>query len=147
MDNILFIGFKGKHNSSAVLVQAVSENCCLLTNSFNGLKKDIDLIDNDHDFIVMFGIDKNLDSSVRIEKNAEKNEIRYSSVLDLENISERLTDAGLDNYISDEPTHYLCNEAYWHILKKFDRKAVFIHIPTIKYVDEAFIEKIRRALC
>ena len=53
MQNILFIGFKGKFNSSSILVQSIAPNYYLLTNSFNGLKKDIDHIEGDYDFIIM----------------------------------------------------------------------------------------------
>ncbi len=147
MQNTLFIGFKGKNNSSSILVQSIAKNYCLLTNSFNGLKKDIDYIDGDYDFILMFGVDKKLESSLRIESVAEKNGVRYFSTLDLGNISECLNDVGVDNLISATPTHYLCNEAYWYILKKFNGKAAFIHIPTIKYIDDGLIGKIKQALC
>ena len=147
MQNILFIGFKGKYNSSSMLVQSIASNYCLLTNSFNGLKKDIDSIKGDYDFIVMFGVDKKLESSLRIERVAEKNGVRYSSILNLEDISECLNVVGVKNHISATPTHYLCNEAYWYILKKFNGKAAFIHIPTIKYIDDNLIKNVKQALC
>ena len=147
MQNILFIGFKGKFNSSSILVQSIAQNYCLLTNSFNGLKKDIDYITDDYDFIIMFGVDKKLESSLRIERVAEKNGIRYSSILDIEDISDCLNAVGVKNHISATPTHYLCNEAYWYILKKFNGKAAFIHIPTIKYFDDNLIKKVKQALC
>lgn len=147
MKRILYIGFKGKHNSSSILVQSIAQNYCLLTNSFNGLKKDIEHIEEDYDFIVMFGVDKKLETSLRIERVAEKNGVRYSSTLDIEDISERLDVVGVKNHISASPTHYLCNEAYWYILKKFNGKAAFIHIPTIKYIDDNLIKKVKHALC
>ena len=43
---VLLTGFKGKNNSSSILVQSISENYRLLTNSFEGLKKDIEEIDD-----------------------------------------------------------------------------------------------------
>ena len=60
--SILYIGFKGAHNSSYQLVQSISSsNKLLLTNSFNGIKKDLGNIGlESYDFIVMFGINKNL---------------------------------------------------------------------------------------
>jgi hypothetical protein len=42
---ILLTGFKGKNNSSSILVQSISENYRLLTNSLDGLKKDMEEID------------------------------------------------------------------------------------------------------
>ncbi len=38
----LFVGFKGKNNASSVLVEELPSEHLLLTNSFTGLKKDID---------------------------------------------------------------------------------------------------------
>ena len=145
MSRKLYIGFKGKNNTSCILVQSISKNHYLLTNSFGGLKKDIELLGDSYDCIIMFGIDKNLRNSVRIEKVAEKESIKFS-VLDLEEIAGRLNANGITNYICDKPTHYLCNEAYWFILHKFKGKAVLIHIPSIKNIDDIFIEKIKLAL-
>ena len=86
MSRKLYIGFKGKNNASCILVQSISKNHYLLTNSFGGLKKDIELLGDSYDCIIMFGIDKNLRNSVRIEKAAEKESIKFS-VLDLEEIA------------------------------------------------------------
>ncbi|MBO4679048.1 MAG: hypothetical protein J5626_05200, partial [Lachnospiraceae bacterium] len=93
---------------------------------------------------IMFGIDKNLKDSPRIEKVAERDGERLSSKLNLQTIKASFEPAGLKAEISDTPTHYLCNEAYWYALKRFCGKAVFIHIPTLKFADEAFIEKIAK---
>ena len=141
---ILLTGFKGKNNSSSILVQSISENYRLLTNSFEGLKKDIEEIDEGFDFLIMFGCDKNLKDSVRIERFAEKNGEKIASALDLENISKNLAAAEINNFISDSPGHYLCNEAYWYALQKFNSRAVFIHIPTIKNIDDDFIDKMKK---
>ena len=40
----------------------------------------------------------------------------------------------------------LCNEAYWHALNKFSGRAVFIHIPTIKHMDEHLTEVMKLVL-
>ena len=141
---VLLTGFKGKNNSSANLVQAISENYRLLTNSFDGLKKDIEEIDDNPEFLIMFGCNKNLKDSVRIERFAEKNGEKIASGIALENISGSLEKAGIKNCISDTPSHYLCNEAYWHALRKFNGKVVFIHIPTIKNIDDSFIDKMKK---
>ena len=141
---ILLTGFKGKNNSSSILVQSISENYRLLTNSFEGLKKDIEEIDEGFDFLIMLGCDKNLKVFVRIERFAEKNGEKIASALDLENISKNLAAAEINNFISDSPGHYFCNEAYWHALRKFNGKVVFIHIPTIKNIDDDFIDKLKK---
>ena len=145
MENI-FIGFKGTHNASFRLVQALSGNPYFLTNSFAGLKKDMDALGDSYGCAIMFGCDKNLKDAVRIEKTAQcENGIKLHSFLDVERISESLTAEGVKNIISDNPTQYLCNTAYWYALRKFDGKAVLIHMPTMKYADDAFIQKIKRA--
>ncbi len=91
----------------------------------------------------MFGCDKSLKSCVRIERFAEKNGAKLETSLNLALLSEKLTDGGIANTISVTPTHYLCNEAYWYALKKFEGKAVFIHIPTLKNIDKSFIDKMK----
>ena len=98
-----------------------------------------------YDCIIMFGIDKNLKNSVRIEQAAEKETVEFSA-LDLEEISVCLNNNGITNHICNKPTHYLCNEAYWFILRKFNGKAVFIHIPSIKNIDDNFILIFNRSI-
>ena len=96
-----------------------------------------------YDFVILFGIDKNLTDTVRIEKVAEK-DTKCCSVLNLENISAQLDAVGISNYLSNKPTHYLCNAAYWHLLRKFKGNAVLIHIPSIKNINENFIERLKQ---
>ena len=141
MSKVLFVGFKGKNNSSAMLAERISSEHLLLTNSFAGLKKDIDSVSGEYDRAVMFGVDKNLASNVRIEKSASLNGKKKSSCLDLEKIAEAINVTGIQSVISDNPTAYLCNEAYWRLLEKYSGRAVLIHIPTIKYADVVFMEK------
>ena len=146
MEQRLYIGFKGKNNASSILVERLSEFPCLLTNSFGGVKRDIEYLADYYDSVLMFGVDKNLKNSVRIERVAEREGIRLYSELDLEDISKRLTTVGVRNSISDIPTHYLCNEAYWFSLQKYKGKAMFIHIPTTNNIDDSFFEKMKVAL-
>ena len=84
----LFVGFKGKNNTSRILVEELSPVHLLLTNSFTGLRKDIDSISKKYDHVLIFGVDKTLTSEVRIEKYADKEGIRYASKLDLHKIVE-----------------------------------------------------------
>ena len=147
MGNILYTGFRGIRNVSGLLAQQMAQDCCLLTNSFSGLKRDIDAIDRAFDYAVMFGVDKELTDSIRIERAAEKEGARHSSSLDLEGLAESFRTAGLAAVVSDTPTSWLCNEAYWHMLRKYGGRAVFIHIPTVRNVDGMFVQRIRQALC
>ena len=83
MKKILYIGFKGKNNSSSMLVNSLSSQGCLLTNSFVGLKKDIDNLSVDYDEVYLFGVDKTLTDSFRIEQCADKENTRLTTALDL----------------------------------------------------------------
>ena len=146
MNDSLLIGFKGRNNASAILVQSLSPRCFLLTNSFAALEKEIEGIETGYSTVYLFGVDKNLKDSFRIEKKAEKDGIRMETCLDTDGLREKLEAAGIHTELSGNPTKYLCNEAYWHLLRKFDGKAVLIHIPTIRHYDESWISKIRQAL-
>lgn len=146
MKQRIYIGFKGKNNASATLAEYLSEKPYLLTNSFGGVKRDIDNLADDYDYVLMFGVDKKLNDSVRIEGVAEREGVCLLSDLNLDDISKCLDSAGVMNYISDTPTHYLCNEAYWFALQKYKGKVVLIHIPTIKNLGDDFLEKMLNAL-
>lgn len=89
MNTKLHIGFKGKNNASYILVKSISTDSYLLTNSFEGLKRDIENLDYSYDCVILFGIDKNLVNAVRIEKVAEKETKEYS-LLNLEDLSAQL---------------------------------------------------------
>lgn len=150
----LFVGFKGKRNSSFMLVRELLQESrqqvdgalksyCLLTNSFEGVRRNIEAIEDSYNFVIMFGCDKNLEGSVRLERFAQKDGIKCETALDIKLLSETLSRGGIRNVISDVPTHYLCNEAYWYALQKFESKVMFIHIPTLKNIDESFISKMK----
>lgn len=141
--NHIHIGFKGKNNASGILAKSISADSYLLTNSFDGLKRDIEALNSSYDCAILFGIDKNLTDTVRIEMVAEK-ETQAFSAIDLEDISNQLAAVGISNYLSNKPTHYLCNDAYWYLLKKYHGKAVLIHIPSIKNIDEKLIAGMKR---
>lgn len=143
MNGRLYIGFKGKNNASCILAKAISADSCLLTNSFAGLKRDIEEISCSYDSVILFGIDNHLTDTVRLEKVAEIDTAEFS-MMNLEEISSQLEAAGISNYLSDKPTQYLCNAAYWYLLRKFDRQVVLIHIPSIKNLNEHFIDGMKQ---
>lgn len=145
MNKKLYIGFKGKNNASCILAKSISADSFLLTNSFEGLKRDIESLSPFYDCVILFGIDKKLNNTVRIETVAEKDTKEFSA-LNLEHISTQLDAVGVSNHFSDTPTHYLCNEAYWYLLRKFNGKAVLIHIPSIKNINKNLIESLKLVL-
>lgn len=144
---ILYVAFKGSGNSSNRIVRNLSGNTLFLTNSFDGLKRDIDAVADTYDLVYMFGVDKTLRGNVRIERIAQKGDVCLCSKSDLDSIAERLNKNGIAANIGDTPTRSLCNEAYWHMLKKYDCRVVFLHVPSIKYITEDFIESIKAAIC
>ncbi len=133
MKKVLYIGFKGHNNSSAILVNSLSGQRSLLTTSYAGLKRDIEILPSDYDEVYLFGADKSLSDSFRIERYAEKEGKQLAAILDLNGLAERLSASGIKSTISKKATHYLCNEAYWYLLEKYRGRAVLIHIPTIKH--------------
>ena len=143
MERIIFVGFKGKNNASGRLAELISHEHLLLTNSFGRIKKEISSINDDYEYAVLFGVDKELTSTVRIEESAAKDDKRVYSELNLVEFAEALKADGIEAEISDDPQNSLCNEAYWHALTRFAGNAVFIHIPTIKYADEVFLDKMK----
>ncbi len=146
MKKVLCVGFKGKNNFSYVLTASMPSKHLFLTNSHGGLKKDMNSVSGEYDPVIMFGVDKTLTSTVRIEKVAVWDGKRLVSNLKLERLKDSLGAAGIQAVISENPTAYLCNDAYWQALHKFSGKAVFIHVPTMRHADEVFEEKVRRAL-
>ncbi len=101
----LFVGFKGRYNVSSHLVLSLSKNNYLLTNSFEGVKRDINLLEDSYDILYMFGIDKRLKDKVRIEKAAQRYEIIEFTNIDIVYLCHKLSTNGIDSYISDNPTH------------------------------------------
>ena len=86
----LYVGFKGIHNSSNKLVRNLQGEKYFLTNSFEGLKRDIENLVGEYEQVYMFGLDKALKDSVRIEKCAEKDGERIYTQMLLSGIEECL---------------------------------------------------------
>ena len=142
----LYVAFKGKGNSSNRIVSNLIGDKLFLTNSYTGLKYDIDNINDIYDLVYMFGLDKQLKGDIRIDCVAAKDDVRLCSDIDLDVISTSLNKHGITANIGNTPTKYLCNEAYWYMLRKYNRHVVFFHVPSIKYITEEYIEKIKNAL-
>lgn len=143
---ILYVAFKGKGNSSNKIVSNLIGEKLFLTNSFDGLKNDIDNIADTYDLIYMFGLDKNLKGNIRIDIVAEKDGLRLFSDIDVDPIISKFHQKGITANTGTTPTKYLCNEAFWYMLRKYNNHVVFFHIPSIKYISEDFIEKIKSTL-
>ena len=138
---ILYTAFKGTHNTSFQLVSQLCEDRLFLTNSFQGLEKDILSIKAEYDVVYMFGVDKNLRNSIRIETCANYNGESVNTSFDILTLEKAIKNSGASYTISNKPTAYLCNAAYYHMLKK-NRNTVFIHIPSIKGMNDVLMNKL-----
>lgn len=143
---VLYSAFKGKNNSSFCLVERINGEKLFLTNSFEGLKKDIDGIEKKYSTVYMFGLDKGLKRSVRVEPCAEKDGETIYTEFNTAEIIDKLKKEGLKCKLAENPTHYLCNEAYYYMLKKVCRRALFIHIPPLKNFSNDMAEAIIKAI-
>ncbi len=139
---ILYTAFKGKNNTSYQVANCLNGTVLFLTNSFQGLERDINTVANIYDVVYMLGVDKSLKDKIRIETCAEYNGERVFTELDISELKNRIGNK-MSYSISDRPTKYLCNSAFYHMLKK-NKNTVFIHIPSIagmdSYLREAIIE-------
>lgn len=142
----LYVGFKGKNNTSFQLVSALDGERLFLTNSPAGVERDVETVEPVYDAVIMFGLDKNLVGAVRIEKTAELQGNTLSTECAADQIAEAFKRNGINCEISESPTHYLCNDAYYRMLRKTNRRALFIHIPGNKYITDELMAGIIRSL-
>ena len=143
---ILYVGFKGKNNTSFQLVSALDGERLFLTNSFSGIERDIEAMNAEYDAVIMFGLDKTLSNAVRIENQAALHGDTLSTVLPTFQMVARFVKNGINCEISERPTHYLCNDAYYRMLQKTDRRAIFVHIPGSRYMTDELMASIIRSL-
>lgn len=141
----LYVAFKGNGNSSNKIVRSLNGDKLFLTNSYDGLKKDIDNISGTYDLVYMFGLDKGLKGNVRVECVAQRGDKCLYSDVDINSIAMKLNQSGITANIGNTPTQSLCNEAYWYMLRKYNCHAVFFHVPSIKYITERFIERVQKS--
>lgn len=138
---VLYTAFKGTNNTSFQLVSRLNLPSLFLTNSFEGLKKDISLQDERFDMVIMFGVDSSLSDQIRIETSALYNGDDIVSSFDLRQLERMCSENRVEYLVSDKPTGFLCNAAYYHMLKK-NPNTVFIHIPSIKRMNDDFMKKL-----
>lgn len=146
MKEVLFVGFRGKNNTSSQLVSLLpTPHKKLLTNSFSGLYKDIERIQTEkYASVIMFGIDKGLKDCVRIEQIAAYNGEWKHSSYHIAGLTERLTTVDILYEVSSIPTKYLCNAAYFYMLNKCS-DSVFIHIPSLRGMTPVLMQQLQGA--
>ena len=143
---ILYVGFKGAKNTSYQLVSSFPGDHLYLTNSFPGLARDIDALEEDYDAVIMFGIDKSLSTSLRVERCAELHGEILETNLYADQLARGFRENGISCDISDTPTHYLCNDAYFRMLRKTNGKAIFVHIPGSRHMTQELMAGILKTL-
>ena len=137
---ILYTAFKGKNNTSYQVASSLNGTVLFLTNSFQGLEKDIATVVNDYDVVYMLGVDKSLKNKIKIETCAEYNGERIFTAFNIPELEKRITNK-LSYSNSARPTKNLCNAAFYHMLKK-NQNTVFIHIPSISGMNNRLKEAI-----
>lgn len=132
---ILYTGFKGKNNASYQLVEQINKNDkLLLTNSFDGIKKDLDNISLDsYDYVIMFGINKNLKYKLIIEVNSKYNEVSLTTKVNYKELKMWISNYDIDVDLNFKPSKYLCNYAYHTTLLR-NKNTIFIHIPGLSKI-------------
>jgi hypothetical protein len=142
MKKVLYTAFKGVNNSSFQLVNEIDGLKAFLTNSFKGIDKDIEKIDDVYDKVIMFGLDKNLKKGIRFETVAQKCGANLYTRQDLSEYINRAENLKVSYVVSAIPTNYLCNEAYYQMMKKMKCPVLLVHIPTMKNMSEELRKRI-----
>lgn len=137
----LLTAFKGKSNTSFQLVSQLDGNALFLTNSFSSLEKEIKSLSEKYDAVYMFGVDKKLSGKVRIEGCAKSGLDLVHTEFNIQALSDQMTAHKIRHHISNTPTQYLCNSAYYYMLSK-NKNTVFIHIPSIAGMDHGFMTQL-----
>lgn len=135
----LYAAFKGTNNTSCQLVAALNRETLLLTNSFQGIERDIGGLCFPYDSVVMFGVDKTLTNGIKIEGCAEHNGETIYSTFDMNLLTHKCNEVKIPFHILFKPTKYLCNFAYWHMLRKVPN-TIFMHIPSIRGMNPDFMK-------
>lgn len=134
--NILFTGFGGYKNPSKIIVENIDSDKIILKNSYNEIERQLSNIALEkYDLIIMLGLRNNLKKSIRLEKNALINDEIIESNLNLNVIKDYFINNGISCRINSKPTNYLCNFAYFNVLKR-NKKCVFIHIPGLENIKD-----------
>ncbi|MBR4350726.1 MAG: hypothetical protein IKP98_00655 [Bacilli bacterium] len=131
---ILYTAFKGKNNSSKILLDNInSDNKLYLTNSFKTSELELQKeLDKDYDLVISFGQAPLDSNTIKIETTA-KGESEYITDYDYNDLYNKLK-REYKVIISNNAGNYLCNSIYYYGLKyikenNLKTKMIFIHIP------------------
>lgn len=140
---ILYTAFKGKTNSSKMLLDRITtENKLYLTNSFvtsvDELKQELKR--KHYDLIISFGqafLDLDI---IQIETIAKGNENIYKTKYDYSKLKDKLKNE-YKVIVAKKACNYLCNNIYYNGLKlieenNYNTNMLFIHIPKINNISD-----------
>ncbi|MDD4492954.1 MAG: hypothetical protein PHV32_01165 [Eubacteriales bacterium] len=145
--SVLLTAFKGIHNSSYQLIRECEKDKVYLTNSYDGIDKDIDKIDfSPYSAVIMFGLDTRLKDKIRIEPQAILDGTAYRTIYDVSKLTTVFELKGLQATVAKRATSYLCNYAYYHVLEIMNGRAIFIHIPPERFLTETMQHRIRNVI-
>ena len=137
---VLITSFKGKNNSSSILLNNIRANLTdklELTNSFKTSEKELkQIIDkNKYKYIISFGQKPNC-NKLYIELVGNKNDYKLETLFPHKKLVSFLKENNIEYSISKNAGNYLCNNIYYEVMKyikdnSLDIKMIFIHIPSI----------------
>lgn len=138
---ILLTAFKGSNNSSKILLDMASGSNItknLLTNSFDACEREIVryISECSPKYVISFGR-KPVINRLYIEPIACRDDVCNNTNFDISLLKDSLTGYGVRYKVSDKPSNYLCNHAYFAGLEyikqsKSETKMIFIHTPDMK---------------
>ena len=138
---VLITAFKGKNNSSAILVKKIRvENIekFEFTNSFETSERELRAILDkaEPDYILFFG-EKPETSKIELEAVARRWHRKIKTVFALRKLADYLKRNGFGVAISKDAGQYLCNNIYYEGLKRISKpkrktRAAFVHVPSLE---------------
>lgn len=142
---VLVSGFKGDTNSVKLIIDRIEGKNVLeklyLVNSFKTSENQLEdeLKKQEYDFIITFG-QKPKVKSIYLEQKACISGDELLANYEYNKLKKLLYDNGFNVKISNNAGNYLCNHLFYVGLKfisinKLKTKMIFIHIPTIKNID------------
>ena len=138
--NVLITSFKGKNNSSSILLHSIRANLTdklELTNSFSTSEKELKnkISKNKYKYIISFGQKPNCDH-IYIELYGSKNNDKIETSFPYKKLVSFLKENNIDYSISKYAGNYLCNNIYYEGMKyikdnSLEIEMIFIHVPSI----------------
>ena len=137
--NILITSFKGKNNSSKLLLDKIktykSVDKLELTNSFKTSEKELTKkLKNNYKYVISLG-QKPLVNKVYIERKAKKDNIVLDTNFSIKEMEKLFKENNINFLVSKNAGNYLCNNIYYEGLKYIKEndlktKMIFIHVPS-----------------